>query len=300
MIENKKNISFKLWDGNHDLKILKIITIFLIITASFITIKNEFAWQFGNHSFNEEKINEYQANEYIEEESCNVYGIELRGELITYIPPYNFDEDGSPLEDQTASENIVYWITDADKDDNIKAILIEIDSYGGYPVAAEEVAEALKKAKKPTVVLIRESGVSAAYWAATGADIIFASENSDIGGIGVTMSYVDNVRQNQSEGLTYNQISFGKFKDTGNPNKSLSNEEKELLARDTEIIYNNFIKTVSENRKLDIEKVKKLADGSSMLGQMALEKGLIDKIGDLAETKEYLKEIIKEEVRICW
>ncbi len=48
----------------------------------------------------------------------------------------------------------------------------------------------LKEAKKPTAVLIRGAGVSAGYWAAIGADVIYASKNSDIGSIGVTMSYL--------------------------------------------------------------------------------------------------------------
>jgi len=210
------------------------------------------------------------------------------------------DKDGNSLSDQTASENIVYSINEADSDPNIKAIILEIDSYGVSPVAAEEVSNVLKNAKKPTAVLIREGGISAAYWAATGADKIFASKNSDVGSISVTMSYLDNVRQNQKEGFTFNQLSSGKFKDTGDPNKTLSTEEIKLLMRDVTIIHQNFIKAVAENRNLDIKKVEDLADGSTMLGEMALENGLIDQIGGLFEVKEYLKEKIGEEAEICW
>ena len=70
--------------------------------------------------------------------------------------------------------------------------------------------------------------------------------------------------------------------------------------RDIEIIHQNFIKAVAENRNLDINKVKAMADGSSMLGEMALQNGLIDKIGGESEVKEYLKEKIGDEVEICW
>ena len=57
---------------------------------------------------------------------------------------------------------------------------------------------------------------------------------------------------------------------------------------------------VAENRNLDIEKVKALAEGSTMLGEMALQNGLIDQIGGLPEVKEYLKEKTGGEVEICW
>ena len=91
---------------------------------------------------------------------------------------------------------------------------------------------------------------------------------------------LDYAKQNQNKGVTFNQISSGKYKDLINIDKPLTNEEKVLLMRDVNKIMNeNFINAVAENRDLDIKKVRALADGSSMLGQMALENGLIDRIG---------------------
>lgn len=231
------------------------------------------------------------------DESCNVVGIELYGDLHTVS---EVDEEGYVIEDQTSSDDIVYYIEEAEYDDNIEAIILEIDSLGGDAVAAEEIANALKRAEKPTVALIRGYGDSAAYWAATGADMIFASANSDIGSIGVTMSYLDYSKQNQIEGLTYNKLSVGEFKDIGDPDKPLTVRERELLMRDVNIMNENFIKAVAENRGLSISEVRLLADGSSMLGEMALEKGLIDEIGDLYDVEMYLGNIIDDLVEICW
>ncbi|MCK5122786.1 MAG: signal peptide peptidase SppA [Candidatus Pacebacteria bacterium] len=233
------------------------------------------------------------------ESSCNVSNIKLQGGLITYISNEGKNEYGDLLWDETASEDIVRAIEKAEDDDDIKVIVLEINSLGGYPVAAEEVANALKRAKKPTVALIREYGLSAAYWSATGADIIFASQNSDVGSIGITMSYLDYAKENEKDGLTYNQLSAGKFKDTGNYDKPLTPEEKELLMRDVNILHENFIKAVSDNRKMDIEKIRELADGSDMLGQMALENNLIDQIGGRYEVEKYLIEKISEDIEIC-
>jgi protease IV len=284
-------------------RILKKIGI-VILVLTVISFWCEQIWLYtSEESFDDGYYEEEYYDDSIESvypESCNVSGIELHGELVTYISNENFDEEGNPLYDQTSSEDIVYYIEDAEINDQIKAIILEIDSYGGYSVADEEVANALKRATKPTIVLIRTAGLSSAYYAATGADVIFASQDSDVGSIGVTISYLDNAKQNQNEGLTFNQLSSGKFKDVMNTDKPLTQEERNLLMRDIEIMNENFIKAVAENRNLDIEKVRQLADGSSMLGEMALENGLIDKIGGMYEVEQYIGELLGDEVEICW
>jgi protease-4 len=212
----------------------------------------------------------------------------------------NLDENGNIISDETASESVVYAIEEAEKDENIKAIILEVDSYGGSAVAAEEIAQAMKRAIKPTVALVRTAATSAAYWASTGAKTIFASNLSDIGSIGVTMSYLDNSKKNIKDGLTYNSLSTGKFKDYGDSDKPLTAEERKLLMRDLNIMNENFIQVVATNRNLDINKVQALADGSSMPGQMAKDNGFIDRIGGMPEVKEYLKEKIGEDVEVCW
>ena len=283
-------------------KYIKTTIVLIVILAALIIIKDEIAWQLDPYAYEEDMYGDdmYDDDSAYEDEYCNVIGIELHGDLSTYIPPSDSDDDGAPLNDQTASENIVLSIQDAENDYDIKAIILEVDSYGGYPVAAEEVANALKESTKPTVALIREGGASAAYWAATGADIIFASKNSDVGSIAVTASYLDYTKQNQQEGITYVPLSSGKFKDSGDPDKTLSWEERNLFMRDVNILHQNFINIVAENRNLEISEVEKLADGSTMLGGMALENGLIDQIGGMSEVKEYLKEKIGQDVEVCW
>lgn len=284
---------FEFWNGKRDARVFKLIAATVVVFASAIIIKDEILWQFSDDDFFEDEYLE-QTDEG--ERGCNVLGIELRGELATYILPNNPDAEY----DGCASEDILYSIETAEEDASIKAIILEIDSYGGNPVAAEEVAVALKNAKKPTVALIRGAGVSAAYFAATGADIIFASKNSDVGGIGVTMSYLDYSRQDQEDGLTYNQLSSGEFKDAGDPDKPLTAKERDLLMRDVNIMHQNFVEAVAQNRDLDIEKVKILADGATMLGQMAQENGLIDQIGGWPEMQKYLEEKIGQDLEICW
>jgi protease-4 len=232
-------------------------------------------------------------------DNCTVRGIELHGMITTYLP-LHADNDTNFNYDSVSSENVDYAIKQANEDDRIKAILIDVDSTGGYPVAGEEISVAIKNSKKPVVALIREQGDSAAYWAISSADKIFASRNSDVGSIGVTQSYLSDVKKNAKDGYTFEQISVGKFKDSGNADKPLTAEEKALFMRDINIVYNNFIQDVSQNRNIPVDKVRSIADGSSMLGDKAKELGLIDQIGGLPEVEQYLEKTTGEKSEICW
>lgn len=255
---------------------------------------------FDRYFFSDD-ANIFTEEEYIEEVcpiDSNVALINIHGDIVTYFTEPSYSEETGNL-DESSSEEIVKYINEIEKDDNIKALILEIDSYGGYPVAAEEITNALKKMTKPIIAVIREGAVSAAYLIATGADKIYASEMSDVGGIGVTRSYLDYSEKNKNEGIIYQQLSSGKFKDSGDPDKELTVEEKELFMKDIKIIYDIFVKRVSENRKLDIEKVKKLADGSTMLGQAAKENGLIDEIGDIDSAEKWIESELKIEPKIC-
>lgn len=232
-------------------------------------------------------------------DECSVAGINLHGEIFTYIPKYN-ENDPSFSSDSVASEDITWAIRKANEDSKIEAILVEVDSVGGSPIGGEEISRAIENSDKPVVAIIRGVGVSAAYWAISSADKIFASKNSDVGSIGVTGSYLSNTAKNTKEGYGYVQLNAGKYKDSGSPDKTLTNEERALFLRDINILYANFIEAVAKNRSLSIEEVKRIADGSTVLGESAKALGLIDEIGGIDEVENYLEEIIGEKPEVCW
>lgn len=232
-------------------------------------------------------------------DNCTVAGINLHGTLLTYIP-FHADGDTSFNYDSVSSENIVSSIKAANDNSKIKAVVIEVDSSGGLPVAGEEIANAIKKSDKPVVAFIRSTGASGAYWAISDANKIFASKNSDIGGIGVTSSYLSGADKNVKDGYTFEELSAGKYKDTGNTARTLSVEEKNMLMKGVNIVYENFIEAVSQNRNIPIEKVRSIADGSTVLGEEAKSLGLIDEIGGLYDVENYLETKIGEKPNICW
>ena len=248
----------------------------------------------------------YYFGEYPEEtincpENSNIAVIKIQGEIVTYGTELvdSGESKTTVSSDIVSSETIIGYLNEIEKDDDIKAIIVEIDSFGGSPVASEEIMDSLKKTTKPTIAVIREGAVSGAYLIATGANRIYASRLSEVGGIGVTMSYLDYSQKNKQEGLIYQQLSSGKFKDTGDPDKELTAAEKELLMKDIEKMHQLFVENVAVNRNLDIKTVEELADGFTMLGQDAKEKGLIDEIGNINDAKEWLKSQLGIEPELC-
>lgn len=231
------------------------------------------------------------------EAECNVLALPVNGYLSTYTLPAGEGEGG---EDVTSADELVEGISMAQDDEEIKAVLLSVDSGGGDGVAGEEVAQALKDLDKPSVALIRSVGASAAYWAATGADKIYVSKISDVGGIGVTASYLDETVKNAKEGYTYTELSSAKYKNVGDPGRPLSAEERALWQADIDKAHEVFVAEVAANRSLELGAVQKLANGLTYLGEVALNHGLIDEIGDVEVATRFIEEQIGAPAQVCW
>jgi len=238
----------------------------------------------------------YYEDGYSMEDSCNVLVLTANGYLSTYIPEQTTDD----WSDVSSSEYITDGILSAQNDQEIKAVLLYIDSSGGNGVAGEEIANALKRLNKPSVAVIRAIGASAAYWAATGADKIYASKISDVGSIAITASYLDETNKIAKEGYQYTELSSGKYKDLGDVGRPLTAEERAIVLSDLRKAHDVFVEAVAINRNLEKSEVEKLANGLTYVGTDALGYGLIDEIGDISTATKYLEEQIGEKVELCW
>lgn len=283
-----------------------LVSIFLLIavaTIAGLTIYVE-VYNSGSSDETSDRSSDIASSDTgSDDANCNTIGIEIRGCIMTYRPDSADNLLGSgedSCDTITSSEDVVSKLKNAMGDPNIKAVILEIDSGGGSPVGAEEIAAAVRALDKPSIAWVRGGASSAAYWVASAADTIIASANSDIGSIGVTISYVDNAKQNIKDGLTYNQLTTGKYKDTGSADRALTADERSLIQRDLDIMLKNFIQAVATNRNLSVEKVTALADGSTMLGRMALRNGLIDQLGTQEEVWEKLDTLINQKPDVCW
>ena len=223
---------------------------------------------------------------------CNTLVVPINGYLSTY---QTIEED-----DVSTSDNVLDALRLAQSEEQVKAVVLSIDSTGGDAVAGEEIANALKTFEKLNVAVIRGIGASSAYWASTGSDRIFASRISGVGSIGVTASYLDESIKNAREGYTYVELTSTPYKDLGNPSRLSTDEEKALVLADIKKMHEVFVDDVATNRSIERDKVAQFANGLTFTGVDALEKGLIDEIGDMAIATKYVESKIGEKVELCW
>jgi protease-4 len=227
--------------------------------------------------------------------TCNVAVLPLEGVI---LPFYGLID--APMVVTPAM--VESFLDTVEEQGDIKAVLIEVNSPGGTPVAAQRIAERIKDSTLPTVGLIGDMGASGGYMVAMATDHLIASPMSSVGSIGVTMSYLEQSKYNEDEGYEFVELNTGKFKDSGSPDKPLTEEERALFQRDLDILHGEFVNMVAQYRDISVDEVKVLADGSTMTGGRALEAGLVDAVGGRGEAKEALAKILdldSQEVILC-
>lgn len=195
------------------------------------------------------------------------------------------EEDIFHQQQGVTSGTIMAQLRSAAEDNSVKAVLLKIDSGGGSATAAEEVGRELKrfkeKSKKPIVASIGDSGASAAYWiAACSSDKVYANATSLTGSIGVYMPYMNVEELYKKIGVTSTRIKSGAHKDMMSMDRPMTDEEKVMLQNIVNEIYDAFVKTVAEGRKMEEMKVRAIADGRIYTGLQAKNLGLVDEIGN--------------------
>ena len=176
-------------------------------------------------------------------------------------------------------EEFLDQLDQAERDGNVKAIVLRVDSPGGTVAASEEIAIYVKQAKKPVVVTVGDVGASGAYMVASQADRILALPGSAVGSIGVITDIPNVSGLLDKLGVQFTVVKAGKYKDTGSPYRALTPTETALIQGSVDQVYGQFIDIVAEGRKLPRSEVESLATGWAWNGEQAKELGLVDEIG---------------------
>ena len=176
--------------------------------------------------------------------------------------------------------------------DQVKAVIVAINSGGGTTAGGEELYEALTKLGKvkPVVATIAEVGASAAYMTAISADHIFARRLSIVGSIGVYYSHIDAGKLMETIGVDFDKVQTGPLKaepDIDEPMRGIVRESLQSLVDDS---YDWFVDIVAERRGIDRERVLELADGRIVTGRQGIELALIDEAGGLPEAVSWLEQ----------
>ena len=171
---------------------------------------------------------------------------------------------------------------------HIKAIVVRIDSPGGAVGPSQEIMREIEKVrkKKKVVASLGTVAASGGYYVACAADLIMTNPGTATGSIGVIMKLVNAEDLIKKLGLDFYSLQAGGLKDLGTPFRPMTPEERAVLQNLLDNIHQQFIADIARNRKLPVEKVKKLADGSVYTGQQAKELGLVDEMGNFEDAVE--------------
>ena len=192
--------------------------------------------------------------------------------------------DGGWLGTLDPVEDCLRQIRAARQDDDVAAILLEVDSPGGEVTAADEIHRELTLFKesrqdRKLVVLVHDLAASGGYYISVPADRIVAQPTALIGSIGVIMQTLNIQGLSEKIGVTDTTIKSGKNKDLLNPFHPVDPEQIALLQESIDAMYDRFLDLVAKGRSLKKSDLKPLADGRIFTADEALKHKLIDSIG---------------------
>ncbi|MBW2056016.1 MAG: signal peptide peptidase SppA [Deltaproteobacteria bacterium] len=171
------------------------------------------------------------------------------------------------------------------EDGGVKAVVLRIDSPGGAVGPSQEIYREVIKTRRKKKVVASLGGVAASggYYIASGADAIVANPGTLTGSIGVIMQFSNVEGLMKLVGLKTYTFKSGRYKDLGSPFREPTPEDQEVVMGVIRSVYDQFVEAVAKGRGMELEKVKKLADGRIFSGRQALEQGLVDYMGNLQD-----------------
>ncbi|MFL9757051.1 signal peptide peptidase SppA [Vibrio cyclitrophicus] len=190
--------------------------------------------------------------------------------------------DGKQPRGTVGGDTTAALLRQARNDDQVKAVVLRVDSPGGSAFASEVIRneiEAIKQAGKPVVVSMSSLAASGGYWISMGADKILAQPTTLTGSIGI-FSVITTFEKGLNDiGVYTDGVGTSPFSGLG-ITTGLSDGAKDAFQMGIENGYRRFISLVGENRGIEVDAVDKIAQGRVWTGQDAMQKGLVDEIGD--------------------
>jgi protease IV len=197
--------------------------------------------------------------------------------------------NGSGDNGQVGGDNFAKIFSKIRQNDQIKAVVLRINSPGGSATAAEIMQREIKLTRqvKPVIVSMGDVAASGGYWIASDSTRIFAQPNTITGSIGVFGVLFNGQKLGNNNGITWDTVKTAQYADQQTISRPKSPQELALYQRSVNNIYNLFLQKVSQGRKLPTAKVAEIAQGRVWSGTAAKQIGLVDEIGGLNVAIEY-------------
>lgn len=211
------------------------------------------------------------------DKSGNIIAVYYASGEITDYPGSATSEEG------IVGSKVIRDLRKLKDNDDVKAVVLRVNSPGGSAFASEQIWYAVKelKTKKPVIVSMGDYAASGGYYISCGADTIVAEPTTLTGSIGI-FGMVPNVKELTDKiGLSYDVVKTNKYADFGNIMRPFSEGEKALLQMMVTEGYDTFITRCAEGRHMTKEAIEKIAEGRVWTGEAAKELGLVDELGGI-------------------
>ena len=211
------------------------------------------------------------------DKSGNIIAVYYASGEITDYPGSTTSEEG------IVGSKVIRDLRKLKDNDDVKAVVLRVNSPGGSAFASEQIWYAVKelKTKKPVIVSMSDYAASGGYYISCGADTIVAEPTTLTGSIGI-FGMVPNVKELTDKiGLSYDVVKTNKYADFGNIMRPFSEGEKALLQMMVAEGYDTFITRCAEGRHTTKEAIEKIAEGRVWTGEAAKELGLVDELGGI-------------------
>ena len=218
---------------------------------------------------------------------------DMANQVAVYYAEGEIVEEASPnpmSEGSVVGEKVCKDLQKLAKDDNVKAVVLRINSPGGSAFASEQMWHNIKvlAKKKPVVVSMGGVAASGGYYIAAGADYIFAEPSTITGSIGIFGMIPDASELLTNKlGLKFDVVNTNKMSDFGNIGRPFNAEEGQRLQAHIEEGYTLFMTRVADARKKTLAQVDSIGQGRVWTGSQALKLGLVDKLGSLQDAINY-------------
>ncbi len=195
----------------------------------------------------------------------------------------------------TTPEKVLDAMKQFRENNQVKAVVLRIDSPGGAVGASQEIFQEARRLDhlKPVIASLGNTAASGGYYSAAGARYIVANPGTVTGSIGVIMKLPNVEKLLEKLGIKTTVIKSGRLKDLASITRDLSPEERAVLKSVMDDIHGQFMKDVADSRKLSLEKVTSLADGRIFSGHQALELKLVDELGNFSVALDKAAELGK-------
>jgi protease-4 len=191
-------------------------------------------------------------------------------------------------------ENLVATINALKDQDDVKAVVLRINSPGGSIGAVQDIYGALQKLKEKKKIIVSSFGdvsASGGYYVASLSDKIYCQPGTLTGSIGVILQMPNIQGLLNKIGVSFEVIKSGEMKDAGSPFRQLRPEERAYFTEIMKDAFDQFYQAVKVGRKLEDAALKPLADGRVFSGRMALKNKLVDNLGGLDDAVEEAKKL---------